>query len=101
MKKKMKLLLILLITFIISSCKTLPAPVVLPSDVDKPIAMTIVDGKLVYVNEGDILAEADFYIIINPTTKDHHIHNFTVMTNYAVRLEDYIDLIKEQLAEYK
>lgn len=103
MKKKTKLYLLLLVTFIIInsvSCKTVPQPnpIVLPSDVERPIAVSIDEnGDIFIVNENDVLVEKDFYLIVNPSIEDHHIHNFIVMKNYAVRLEDYIDIIKDQI----
>ena len=98
--KKIKLFLIILILSLSAlSCKTVPTvpPIVFPTEVATPVLMMYdSSGKLIQIDSAELLVEKDFYIIQNPSTKEDYRHNFIVMMSYSTRLQDYIDLLKEQ-----
>lgn len=101
MKKKIVWLLIaLVISLSVNSCKSVPIipTITIPESVTKPVLVKVMeDGSFILVEPTDTFSEKDYYIIYNPTTKEHYRVNFIVMMNYAERLEDYIKLLTDQI----
>ena len=99
MKRIRLLLTVLLISVSVLSCKTVPdtPTIILPESIDRPVIVRLSDtGEIILTEDGEI-KETGYFIYENPKTIDEYRHNFLVMMNYAIRLEDYIGLIEKQV----
>jgi hypothetical protein len=98
MKRKILLSIISLLIFLsINSCCTKLYTIILPEEVAKPALVLLQeDGTTTLVEDSPPLIEPFFYIIQNASTLSDFRHNYLVMMQYSLRLQDYIHQIQDQ-----